>query len=43
MAKVGQPERETQNRIVKLFREKLKYEYYGNWEKRDDNSNIETE
>ncbi|KKP32068.1 MAG: restriction endonuclease subunit R [Candidatus Staskawiczbacteria bacterium RIFOXYB2_FULL_32_9] len=38
---VGQSERATQNRIVKLFCDKLKYEYLGNWEERLDNSNIE--
>jgi len=38
---VGQIERATQNRIVALFRERLKYEYLGNWEDRLDNSNIE--
>jgi type I restriction enzyme R subunit len=40
MDNVGQPERETQNRIVKLFRDKLKYTYLGNWEDRE-NKNIE--
>lgn len=38
---VGQIERRTQNRIVKLFRDELKYGYLGNWEDRDGNSNIE--
>lgn len=38
---VGQPERITQNRIVKLFEDELKYTYLGNWEKRQHNSNIE--
>lgn len=38
---VGQIERATQNRIVALFRNQLKYEYLGNWEDRLDNSNIE--
>jgi type I restriction enzyme R subunit len=38
---VGQPERLTQNRIVKLFTETLQYEYLGNWEERTHNSNIE--
>src|SRR3989344_1000961 len=37
----GQPERRTQNRIVALFRDRLKYEYLGNWEDRLENSNIE--
>lgn len=43
MTKVGQLERKTQNRIVKLFQDQLKYEYYGNWEERENNSNIEEE
>src|SRR3989344_1798472 len=38
---VGQIERATQNRIVALFRNQLGYEYLGNWEDRQDNSNIE--
>lgn len=37
------PERITQNRIVKLFHETLGYDYLGNWEYRDNNSNIEYE
>jgi len=40
---IGQIERVTQNRIVKLFREKLGYEYLGNWEERLKNHNIEEE
>lgn len=40
---IGQIERVTQNRIVKLFREKLGYEYLGNWEERLNNHNIEEE
>ncbi|MCX6803751.1 MAG: HsdR family type I site-specific deoxyribonuclease, partial [Candidatus Diapherotrites archaeon] len=38
---VGQIERKTQNRIVKLFQEKLGYTYLGNWEERENNRNIE--
>ncbi len=38
---VGQIERKTQDRIVALFRERLDYEYLGNWENRPGNSNIE--
>lgn len=38
---VGQLERRTQNRVVALFRERLGYDYLGNWEERSDNSNIE--
>lgn len=36
-------ERITQNRIIQLFQEQLKYKYYGNWEKREKNSNVEQE
>src|SRR5690606_32964853 len=36
-------ERITQNRIIKLFQEQLGYTYYGNWEKREHNSNVEQE
>jgi type I restriction enzyme R subunit len=38
---VGQIERKTQARVVKLFRDTLGYTYMGNWEDRPDNSNIE--
>lgn len=38
---VGQIERATQNRVVKLFREKLGYDYLGNWEERPDNRCVE--
>lgn len=41
MSKIGQLERVTQNRVVELFQEKLNYRYLGNWEDREDNSNIE--
>ena len=41
--KVNQPERETQNRIIKFFQEALGYDYLGNWEEREGNSNIEEE
>lgn len=40
MDQIGQAERKTQNRIVKLLNEKLGYQYLGNWEDRN-NSNIE--
>ena len=33
---VGKKERETQNRIVRLFRGQLDYAYLGNWEDRED-------
>lgn len=38
---VGQLERKTQDRIVSLFRDRLGYDYLGNWEERSDNNNIE--
>ncbi|MGZ3627441.1 MAG: type I restriction endonuclease subunit R [Ktedonobacteraceae bacterium] len=41
MSTVGQIERATQNRVVKLLCEQLGYTYLGNWEVRQDNSNIE--
>ncbi len=40
---VGQIERKTQNRIVTLFQDRLGYNYLGNWEERENNSNIEEE
>ncbi|MBI5103136.1 MAG: HsdR family type I site-specific deoxyribonuclease [Nitrospirae bacterium] len=43
MSQVGQPERLTQNRVVRLFRDDLKYTYLGNREDRYNNSNIEEE
>lgn len=43
MSDVGQIERKTQERIVKLFHEHLGYEYLGNWEYREGNANIETD
>ncbi len=41
MSVLGQPERKTQDRILKLFQEDLGYRYLGNWIDRDSNSNIE--
>jgi len=41
MNAVGKPERETQNRVIALFRDELKYRYLGDWTDRPDNSNIE--
>lgn len=39
----GLPEIVTQNRIVKLFKDKLQYNYLGFWKERENNSNIEEE
>ncbi|MBW7990808.1 MAG: HsdR family type I site-specific deoxyribonuclease [Planctomycetes bacterium] len=43
MNQVGDIERITQNRVVKLFEDKLGYEYLGDWQDRPNNSNIEEE
>ncbi len=40
-ASVTKPERATQDRVVKLFKDQLSYRYLGNWEDRSGNSNIE--
>lgn len=40
---VGQRERKTQDRIVALLRDRLRFDYLGNWEEREGNSNIEEE
>ncbi|MFO8237295.1 MAG: hypothetical protein R6U00_03380 [Prochlorococcaceae cyanobacterium] len=34
-------ERATQNRVISLFHEKLRYRYLGDWKDRTSNSNIE--
>lgn len=41
MSFVGQLERKTQDRVVKLFQEQLGYEYVGSWEDRTGISNLE--
>jgi len=43
MSNVGQLERKTQNRVVNFFKEQLDYDYLGDWEYREGNSNIETD
>lgn len=41
MSAIGQPERATQNLVIALLREDLKYCYLGDWTEREGNSNIE--
>lgn len=41
MSEIGQIERVTQNRVIQLFQKELGYRYLGNWEKRENNSNVE--
>jgi type I restriction enzyme R subunit len=43
MSNVGQIERKTQDRVVSLFRNALSFDYLGNWEYREGNSNVEVE
>ncbi|OGS76990.1 MAG: hypothetical protein A2Z94_02825 [Gallionellales bacterium GWA2_55_18] len=48
MSTVGQKEREAQEQVVALFRERLGYDYLGNWIDRDGfegkgNRNVEPE
>ncbi len=41
MSQVGQRERVTQNRVIRLFQTQLGYDYLGNWEYRAENHNVE--
>ncbi len=41
MSTVGQIEKRTQQRVVKLFRDQLGYDYLGDWTEREDCRNIE--
>ncbi|GHV11089.1 restriction endonuclease [Spirochaetia bacterium] len=43
MSTIGEIERKTQNRVISLFQSELKYRYLGNWEDRENNSNVEEE
>lgn len=38
---ISKPERQTQNRVIRLFKEQLGYRYLWNGEERENNSNIE--
>jgi type I restriction enzyme R subunit len=41
MNTIGKAERATQNRVIALFRDELKYRYLGDWSDRTGNNNIE--
>jgi type I restriction enzyme, R subunit len=41
MDEIGKPERETQRRVIKLFKEEMGYRFLGDWTDREGNSNIE--
>ena len=43
MTHIGETERVTQNRLVVLFKNELKYTYLGDWKDRENNRNIEEE
>jgi len=43
MTYVGKPERVTQDRVVRLFRDDLGYRYLGDWSGREGNTNVEGE
>jgi type I restriction enzyme R subunit len=40
-ARVGQVERRTQNRVLRLFQDQLGYAYLGDWSEREDNRNVD--
>ena len=41
MSAIGKSERQTQNRVIALFRDELGYRYLGDWSDRPNNSNID--
>lgn len=41
MTGIGKPERETQERVIRLFAEELGYRFLGDWSERAGNSNVE--
>jgi type I restriction enzyme R subunit len=43
MSTVGQPERKTQDHVVQIFHDTLRYPYLGNWAHREHNANVETD
>ena len=43
MSPAGHSEKATQDRVIALFRDRLRYTYLGNWKDRAGNANIEPE
>ena len=43
MSTVGEKEKRTQERVIRFFQDALGYTYLGNWQARQENSNIEEE
>ena len=43
MSNVGQIERKAQERVAALVRDQLEFDYLGNWEHREGNSNVEVQ
>lgn len=41
MSDIGKPERETQRRVIGLFRDELGFRFLGDWSDREGNSNVE--
>ena len=41
VSSIGQPERATQDRVIALCRDELRYRYLGDWTDRAGNSNVE--
>lgn len=41
MSTIAPPERVTQQRVIALFRDELKYDYLGDWHDRNNNRQIE--
>jgi len=43
MSSIGDIEKVTQNRLIKLFEDELDYDFLGDWKDKEDNSNIEVQ
>lgn len=42
MTTIGQIEKQTQTRVIALFRDQMGYDHLGNWSDRPGNANIES-